>query len=247
MTDRRALTPEERESLAAELAFGLLDGEELALARSLLSSDAAFASEVARWSGRLAPMLDEVEQAQPPDRLWRRISDSIGADSRPTAEIHQLRRKVTVWRGFSIAATALAASLAMFLVVQPRTVAPPAPVEEPAAAPAPLVAMIGSEDGPAAMMATWDSANRRLMVAAANPTPAAPGHSHELWVIPADGTPRSLGTMPAAPAMRMAVDQQMAQQLHEGATLAVSVEPLGGSPTGQPTGPVVASGKLERA
>lgn len=245
MTDRRALTPEERDSLAAEFALGLLDGEQLALARSLLSTDAEFATEVGRWSGRLAPMLDEVEQSRPPDHLWVRISDRIGADLKPTAEIYQLRRKVIVWRGFSAAAAAIAASLALFLVVQPRTVAPPAPVEEPA--PAPLVAMIGGEGEPPAMMATWDSANRRLMVAAASPVPAAPGRSHELWVIPADGTPRSLGTMPAEPRMRMAVDQQLARQLHEGATLAVSVEPQGGSPTGQPTGPVIASGKLERA
>lgn len=245
MTDRRDITAEERDSLAAEFALGLLDGEELALARSLLTTDPGFGDEVARWSGRLAPLLDEVEQAQPPERLWRQISDSIGTDSRPTAEIHQLRRKVSVWRGISGAAMAIAASLALFLVVQPRTVTPPAPIEVPA--PAPLVAVIGSDGEPAAMMATWDSANRRLMIAAAAAAPPAAGRSHELWVIPADGTPRSLGTMPATPTMRMAVAEPMARQLQEGATLAVSDEPQGGSPTGLPTGPVIASGKLERA
>ena len=31
-----------------------------------------------------------------------------------------------------------------------------------------------------------------------------------------------------------------------GSTLAISIEPRGGSPTGQPTGPVVAAGTLER-
>jgi anti-sigma-K factor RskA len=31
-----------------------------------------------------------------------------------------------------------------------------------------------------------------------------------------------------------------------GATLAVSLEPLGGSPTGQPTGEVIAHGSLSR-
>ena len=245
MTDRRAITPEERDALAAELALGVLDGEELALARSLLASDPGFRDEVARWSGRLAPLLDEVADAQPPERLWQRISAGIGEQSRPTADIYQLRRKVRVWRGISGAAMAIAASLALVLVVQPRTAAPPAPVQAPA--PAPLVAMIGGEDAPATMVATWDSANRRLMVAAASPTPAAPGRSHELWVIPADGTPRSLGTMPTTARMRVALDEPLARQLHEGATLAVSVEPQGGSPTGLPTGPVIASGKLERA
>ncbi|MBA2771395.1 MAG: anti-sigma factor [Sphingomonas sp.] len=240
------MTPEERDSLAAELALGLLEGEELELAGSLLASDGGFRAEVARWFGRLAPMLEDIEDAQPPERLWRQISNRIGERSQPSAEIYQLRRKVTLWRGFSAAAMAIAASLALFLVVQPQTVAPPA-VPAPTPAPAPLVARIGNDEAPMAMVATWDSANRRLMVAAASAARAEEGRSYELWVIPADGTPRSLGTMPAAPTIRLAVDEPVARQLHEGATLAVSVEPEGGSPTGLPTGPVIASGKLERA
>jgi anti-sigma-K factor RskA len=52
--------------------------------------------------------------------------------------------------------------------------------------------------------------------------------------------------MPDDATKRMAVEEPMAPQIREGATLAVSLEPTGGSPTGQPTGPVIASGKLER-
>ncbi len=247
MTDARNLTPDDRASLAGEFVLGLLDGEEQELARSLLVTDGAFRLDVARWSGRLSPLLDEVDEVRPPEPLWGRISERISEPLRPSAEIHQLRRKVTVWRGVSGAAMAMAASLALFLVIQPRTVAPPAPVpvrERPAA---PLVAKIGTEDAPMAMVATWDSANRRLMVAAAAATPAGPEHSHELWVIPTDGTPRSLGIMPDQPTKRMAIGEPVARQIHEGATLAVSLEPRGGSTTGLPTGPVIASGKLESA
>lgn len=245
MTESSIHTPDERDGLAAEFALGLLEGEDLALARHLLSTDPGFAASVARWSGRLAPMLDEVEPVSPPARLWDQISRRMSEPSGESAEIHRLRRKVILWRGFSGAVTAIAASLALFLVVQPRTVDQPVPTT--AEAPTALAAMIGSEEDPAAMMATWDPANRRLMIASARISAADPNRSRELWVIPADGVPRSLGTMPASPRMRTAVDRQLAQQLHEGATLAVSVEPLGGSPTGQPTGPVIASGKLERA
>lgn len=246
MTDDRTITPEERDALAAEFALGVLEGEELALAESLVSSDAAFRNEVARWSGRLALLLEEIPEAQPPQRLWQKINDRIGPGARPSAEIHQLRRKVGVWRGVSGAAMAIAASLALFLIVQPRSVAPP-PAPTPAQAPPPLVAMIGNEDASAAMVATWDSTNRRLMVAAAAVPRTASDQSHELWVIPADGPPRSLGTIPDERMMRRALDEPLARQLQEGATLAVSVEPAGGSPTGRPTGPVIASGKLERA
>lgn len=245
MTDRPASTPDERDELAAEFALGLLEGEDLALARRLLSTEPGFVAAVARWSGRLAPMLEEIEHVSPPPRLWDQISQRISEPSGNSAEIYRLRRKVMLWRGFSGAATAIAASLAVFLVVQPRTVDRPSPTR--AEALTTLAAMIGSEENPAEMMATWDPANRRLMIASARVAAVDPNRSRELWVIPADGIPRSLGTMPASPRMRTAVDRQLAQQLHEGATLAVSVEPRGGSPTGQPTGPVIASGKLERA
>lgn len=248
MTDAGNMTPDDRNALAAELVLALLEGEELTLANSLLASDPAFRADVARWTGRLAPLFDDVAEAQPAPRVWERINDSIGGHSRPSAEIYQLRRKVGVWRGISAGATALAASLALFLVVQPRLAPPPPPVApSQAPAPAPLVAKIGTEEAPMAMVATWDSANRRLMVAAAAPTPAGAGHSHELWVIPADGTPRSLGIMPADPTKRMTIAEPVAGQINEGATLAISLEPEQGSPTGLPTGPVIASGKLERA
>jgi anti-sigma-K factor RskA len=64
-----------------------------------------------------------------------------------------------------------------------------------------------------------------------------------LWLIPADGTPHSIGVMPEK-TMRVTVDEKMADQFDTGVTLAVSLEPAGGSPTGLPTGPVLASGKL---
>jgi anti-sigma-K factor RskA len=46
--------------------------------------------------------------------------------------------------------------------------------------------------------------------------------------------------------MHLNLAAPMADQFAEGATLAISVEPAGGSPTGQPTGAVIAAGKLER-
>jgi anti-sigma-K factor RskA len=66
----------------------------------------------------------------------------------------------------------------------------------------------------------------------------------ELWIIPADGKPRSLGLMPAGGPSSMPVAPGHKPHLHQGATFAISREPPGGSPTGAPTGPVIASGKI---
>jgi anti-sigma-K factor RskA len=66
-------------------------------------------------------------------------------------------------------------------------------------------------------------------------------------VIPADGKPRSLGTMGDSKMTHMQLADAIAQLLQQGATIAISVEPPGGSPTGAPTGPVVAAGALTKA
>ena len=223
----------------AEYALGLLDGEDFRAAHALAASDPEFAREVARWNGRLAPLLDELDPAAAPNGLWPRIERTLERRS-GESNVIVLRRKVNLWRGMTGAMTALAASLALVVVDRPDSPAP-----APISAAQPMVAMIkaGSE---VAAVASWDSAARRLMVAEVK-MPPVPDRDYQLWVIPADGRPRSVGVMPNVPHMRMALDAPMSKMLAEGTMLAVSLEPLGGSPTDAPTGPVVASGALAAA
>jgi anti-sigma-K factor RskA len=234
------MSAEDRDVLAAEFAMGVLEGGERRAAEALAAADPEFRAAVARWTGRLAPMLDEVPAAAPPEGLWRRIEARIAP---PASNVVALHRKVTLWRAWSAAATAIAASLALILVTRP---APPRPE---ATAPAPtLVAMMRAEDSPARLIATYDPATRRLIVAAAAGMAPAAGHAHELWLIPAvGGKPHPMGIVSATAPNRMDVPMTMAREVTEGATFAISVEPPSGSPTGLPTGPVIASGKLSRA
>jgi len=134
----------------------------------------------------------------------------------------------------------VAAALALFIAVRP---APPVPVAPPTVPP--MVAAMSAEGSPLRLVATWDPARRSLVVAAATAVGDPGPHSHELWVIPADGKPHSLGVMPGNGKMHGELTPEQAQLLQAGATMAVSVEPLGGSKSGLPTGPVVAAGKLE--
>lgn len=247
MSDERDPSAEALDMLAGEYALGLLDGEDLLRAESLLAGDADFRSRVARWSGRFAPLLDEVELASPPSELWARVERSI-SPARPDraaaafdgSNVHVLRRKIVMWRGYSAAATALAASLALFLVARPD-----APATAPIAA-EPLVAMMSLEGSEARLVASFDPDRGSLVVAPAAGVELVPGHAHELWLIPADGKPRSMGIVAPGAPRRMAVAPPMLKELKADATLALSVEQTGGSPSGQPTGPVIASGKLVR-
>jgi anti-sigma-K factor RskA len=266
-----AISPEERDPLAAEFALGVLDGEGLTAARSLLRQDAEFRASVARWTGRLAPLLDEVSSVTPPAHLWQAIESQLEPRTaagtiapRPANDnVDRLRRRVGMWQGATAAATALAASLALVVTTRP----PPTPVSQPieqapsdglpttvpARPPAaqdaqpPMIAMLSDEQQKAGMLvASWDPAKRRLTLVAAGAMPSDPERSNELWVIPADGKPRSLGVVPR-PRMHLDLSDAIARQMHDGVTLAVSIEPIGGSPTGGPTGAVIASGKLEDA
>lgn len=226
--------------LAAEHALGVLSGEERRDAHAKESSDPTFAHEVARWRGRLAP-LAEVDPIDPPIRVWANIEARIGTTDGDN--VVQLGRKVTLWRTATAAMTALAASLALVLLQQPRNLTLPS--GSPVAA-SPMVAMLGNAQEQMKVVASWDPASRRLVLAVAGEMPTDPTHAHELWVIPPGGKPRSLGTMPAGKKMHMQLADALAQLLQQGATIAISVEPRGGSPTGAPTGPVVMSGSLDQ-
>ena len=173
--------------------------------------------------------------------MWARIEAAIIP---PQSNVVILRKRLNVWRGIAGGATALAATLAGVLLLQPRAAAPPA-IVQPAGTP--MVAMLGDEQKQMKVMASWDPAGRQLVLVVAGDMPADPAHAHELWVIPAGGKPRSLGTMGGAKQSHMRLADALATLMENGATVAISVEPPGGSPTGLPTGPVIASGALTKA
>jgi anti-sigma-K factor RskA len=88
---------------------------------------------------------------------------------------------------------------------------------------------------------------RVLQLKSATALAAARGTSFEVWVLPAGGgAPRSLGVLEQLDGeLRLAAER--AALLGAGAKLAISLEPVGGSPTGAPTGPVVLFGDVTQA
>ena len=230
----------DREYLAAEYALGILEDEELVEARGLVASDADFAREVDEWSERIAPLFDEAGEEAPPEVLWQRVKAEIDRDR--GGDIVDLRKRIGWWKGMTAAASAIAASLA--LVVAFDATRPPPPVETPARGEM-MVATLMSQDKAMLLSAAWKPSEKRLMVMPGD-MPIEPGRSHELWIIPADGKPRSLGLVSGDGPHRMAVEEAMAPMFAEAATLAISVEPEGGSPGDAPTGPVIASGTLAK-
>ena len=260
---------DEDELFAAELALRLLDGEALLAARARQSADPAFAAHVSVWQERLAGFFDEVEPVEPGDGLWERVASAIERYN-PSETVVVLTRRVGLWRGAAAAMTALAASLALFIglrdpttiketqiVSRTRTVPipTPVPVPTPTITPAPVpeptppvsrdlrVAALTPDDAPTMAVVSYDEAGRSLIFTPATLTPVA-GHSHQLWVVPASGNPRSLGLVTPGAARRIAIADDLAKLFGGEATVAISAERAGGSRSGLPEGPIVAKGTL---
>lgn len=235
---------QERNLLAAEYSLGLLDGSDLANAQRLMLSDRSFAEAVELWSIRLAPLTDEVLPVEPDEGVWTRIEQSLDEpdevrSEQAGADIVVLRRRLSLWRNIAAGAGAIAASLALFISTR-ETLEPPVPVQAPRAV---LMASLSSESTGTSLSVAYDDQSRTLLVTPGVLRDVA-GREHELWVIPAGGKPVSLGLVrPGAP-QRLNVPVRLAADFRDHSTIAVSVEPVGGSQTGQPTGPVIAAGEL---
>lgn len=221
--------------LAAELAFGLINGGERAAAEQRVRDDAAFAERYRWWQARSLVLLEGHDEA-PPASIWPAIARRLPANDNPRA-----------LRGWQ-AATAIAASIALVLgatlLLRPET-PPVVQVQAPLPAPRTLVAVLASPDRGDIVAVDYDPTKRKL---SALPTAltVATGDA-ELWVIPADGKPVSLGILPAQGRTLRAADARVAALLVPGSTLAISLEPRGGSRTGAPTGAVILTGKIARS
>jgi anti-sigma-K factor RskA len=84
----------------------------------------------------------------------------------------------------------------------------------------------------------------RLVAHVAKLPARPPGSDYELWALPKGAAPVSLGVLPAAGATTRTLTVIQKQALALSSEVAVSIEPLGGSPTGQPTGAVLYVAKL---
>ncbi|MEC3949400.1 anti-sigma factor [Sphingobium sp. HWE2-09] len=234
------LTPEEeRSALAAELALGLLEGDEHAAALRLQLSDGAFAAEVAAWEARLAPLHGQWADVAPRDSVWAAVAARIGAEDAPPGDVAMLRARVSRWRMGAIVSGALAAGLATLLLMQPAGQMPETGVA--GATPVAFVQIAGAAGGPQLSM-RHDSGSAQLTLRVSGMK--ADGLSPELWVIPAGGAPVSLGEIPASGTAALRLSDAQRRLLVEGATLAVTMEPQAGMPHAAPSRAPVAAGQI---
>jgi anti-sigma-K factor RskA len=230
--------PAERTALAGEYALGTLTAEERREFERAAAADLALRRELHYWEQRLAALALRLPPVAPRPIVWLNLLHRIGASS----ESRRAARPTALW-----AALAAAASLVLAFGWYREAGKPPAgPIVErvEVAAPA-FVAVLQVPKSTLRWSISAVPDRNELVVRAEGEEPAA-AHDRdaELWLI-ADAGPVSLGVIPKSGEVRRAMPRGLA--FASGRTVAVSLEPVGGSPTGQPTGPVVTTATVLRA
>ncbi|MEJ4046390.1 anti-sigma factor [Erwinia sp. SLM-02] len=224
-------------ALAAEYALGTLRGAARLRFKRRTEQEPELAAEVRRWQNALAGLDCDVVPVAPPETLWPRIAAALPAEPRdnaglapaPTAgqPVKLSRSAWPMWLGWGLAASFAGALLYTQLV--------------PAPAPAQAIAVLSNSQQKGIWVIGINPAQNRLTVQTAEPPAIGPDHSLQLWLIPPGGKPQSLGLLDVSGNRRVDIAPLQPEALPG---LAISLEPPGGSPTGQPTGPVLFSAKI---
>ncbi|MCB1491525.1 MAG: anti-sigma factor [Rhodobiaceae bacterium] len=215
--------------LAAEYALGTLPHGERTIFQARLEREPELRVLVRDWEERLAPLSEEIESVEPPAGALRGIETRLFGAKGPAHWWSSL----FLWRGLAVASLAVAIVLGGVLIGDLRrqtTLAPP------------LVTVLSGETGAVRMAALFDPDTSTLKVNRTLGTPAS-GRAFELWLIKGENPPVSLGVLPQNQMASLTVSPALAARM-DGAVLAISDEPEGGSPTGLPTGAVLATGKV---
>jgi anti-sigma-K factor RskA len=223
--------------LAAEYVLGVLPADERQVASGRIDAETGFARLVDSWEVHFSPMAAAYAEVEPPatvkPAIDRRLFSSTAA-STTAAPSGSLWASLAFWRGLTAAALA-----ALVLYVAVPYVRPPVVVPQER-----LVASLAADGSDVKYLVVYDAARRDVGLSLVSGERAA-GKDFELWMIEGKNAPVSMGIIPAGQTTHIPVTPAVQQKLAQGAVLAVSVEPTGGSPTGQPTGPVVAAGDLK--
>ena len=238
------------DGLAAEYVVGSLGPAERAQVAARCRRDVTLREAIKDWERRLGTLADRVPGIEPPAHLYSTIAKRIwgqGGQSIERAEATPLRRSARRWRGLAVGAGALAACLALIVVWLFQN--SPGP---PTAFVAELHRNAGGSTadesaraaGPPGFVVSLDLAAHTIKITPATVRPA-PRRSYQLWLMQGgSAAPSSLGLVSQSEPTTSAWRTPATPADLVNATLSVSLEPEGGSPTDMPSGPIIFIGRL---
>ncbi|MYN37928.1 hypothetical protein GTP55_00920 [Duganella sp. FT109W] len=219
-----------REKLAAEYVLGTLKGGARRRFEGYLHNDAALRRLTVEWQDRLTPMAEFATAVQPRKQVWAGIERRLNLRPAPAGWLVSL----TFWRSLGLASTAMAALLVV--VIGTRVLDQPQ---------LDYVATLTDAKSQTALVLTGDTHRKALTVRLVGNAPVASDKTLQLWAVPKQGNPRSLGLLADKGEVKLALGSNAVGD--DVALLAVSLEPKGGSPDPNgPTGPILYKGAWVR-
>jgi anti-sigma-K factor RskA len=220
-------------ALIGEYVLGLLDQEMHARVARMIAADPALAREEAFWQGRLALLDDEFGETAAPSRVLDRLETRLFGEPERTSLPTKLWNSLALWRGAAAAAALVA------VVATGVSMMTPTPTSQDLATQ--LVAALEAEGSDVRFLALYDSSTGSVRLTGLSGAVGAE-EDFELWAIQGGGAPISMGVIEANSRSEVPLSDTVRGGWGEGSVLAITIEPEGGSPTGDPTGPVVAQG-----
>jgi anti-sigma-K factor RskA len=214
-----------RRALAADYTIGLMPSTARRRFERLMHEDPALRAEVAQWQESLVGLTEPLVEQKVEPHVWNAIEARLFTEKTATAV------KPSRWPWFRMAA---AVGAFVILVTLGIRLLQDRPLYE-------TTLLANNQQAALHIQAYGDHLNVNPIALVA---PEA-DHSLELWAISAEGKPASLGVLPENGSARLPLNEHQQALLKNAIALAVSLEPRSGSPTGQPTGPVLYQGKIE--
>ena len=230
--------PQVRDLIAAEYVLGTLAGSARRRFEKMLWNDANLRLLVDKWSNKIDTLAADIVPVTPPEHVFLSLKERLNLTPRPNPAESSFGGwgKLAFWR--SATALAMATSFVLALYVGIYLPKPePAPV---------YVAVLNNEAAQSSWIIKTNVAARELSIETVSPQTITADKAFELWLLPANkSAPISVGLVQNQGITTLALPTQLSTDFIKTAGLAISLEPMGGSPTGLPTGPVLYQGKLQ--
>jgi anti-sigma-K factor RskA len=255
--------PELLERVAASHALGTLRGGARRRFEAMAREQAPVRAAALVWQARLSGLAELQDEIAPDPVVWTRIQNLVQAEeaqkamraahgsAAPQAAGSGWWRSLPLWRGAAFAG-ALATLVALVgglhlreqmgerfgqQIAELRNQLQAAPQIQ-------YVAVLADDKAAASILVTVDPKNRRMTLQRVGGYQEASDKSLQLWALPPQGAPRSLGVLGSDRVLQMPAAEN---EVREVPALAISLEPKGGVPgDGGPTGPVLFKGALLR-
>ena len=235
--------PQLLDALTRQFVLGTMSRRARRRFSRLVDEDEQVAASVYALEADLLPIAWSLPPVEPSELVWARISRSAGFGERREA-----RPGAAVGGRWPLAAAALFVAAVVSIYgwwqewQQPperviETVTELLPVE-------PAISVVADAAGKSLWVARIYPDLERADVVVAHEPESQPARDYELWVLRDDGVPVSLGLLPQSGERELALSANAIDALGRGELLAVSLEPLGGSPADVPTGPVLYTAAL---